>query len=545
MAALPTDDSIQYQLQHEDSAVNIVYTNLDPLSTYEYLEYRNDPDDATRNIATTGYGPALTQAANTAITEHVTASGIALPSAFINHMRNHGGQGVLLVEARAATDKPLKLIIKRNGTTIAEASLPLKITPVRLKTVSFSGPQNITVWADDAGADQLALVPPEKLYAVPHMQRVYSATIDKQRRYSTAYVRNTKASIGATFEVAGISGGVRIRASGPNGMTIPETMAGIVGTTAILPATEMTVAFPDTVKYYNRKQAEKSFHLKWEMEIAGQWLTVGITRHTIYVSLAYPVTTLRQETLFDIACSEADGETTDALITARIWSIFSSRDVRRVDDKKLTYYKDYNITYYFPHELLQHTDGQCGSWARLFLDARKIHGIFAINQYVRFVPDEPSSILEQYRGFLVKNWNFSNTGHSGIADYPYLNIPDTSPFVAATSYNWKYADVSDASGLPGQNNNNPASVFNNHQVVYINGIYYDPSMGIMHASIEAMDDTAIDGFLFPKNENLNETSLGIDLDGDGATTSTSVQTFFYSIRKNPSGTNIIVRRETY
>jgi hypothetical protein len=573
MAALPTDDSIQYQLQHEDSAVNIVYTNLDPLSTYEYLEYRNDPDDATRNIATTGYGPALTQAANTATTEHVTDGGISLPQPIIEHLRNNAGQGVLLMEARAPTDKPLKLIIKRHGTTIAEASLPLKITPVRLKTVSFSGPQNITVWADDIGVDNDtdAKSKRDKYFDAPHVRRLYTITTDKQRCFPTAYVRNSKMSIAAAFEVPGSSGSMRIRATGPNGMTILATPTVVVGNTVSLPTTEMSTALPNTVKYYNRKQAEKSFYLKWEMEIAGQWTTVGTTRHTIYVTLDYPTlmqdidfssgaTSLyrnvefRQETLFELGCRNADGEAIADNVSAKTWDEFTDCKVWRIDGKRLSYYKNYDpigpvdipgvgTSVIRSYQLLAapEADGQCGSWADLFIRVRQIQGIASPNIYCTFVSTNND-------GFAVNEWNFTGAGTSGNTTYPYLNISplsSTNPVVIdklkenidatykTNYYDWAYSEVTRGVGIAGQNNSDPASLFGNHQVVKITGTYYDPSYGKTFTSLVNIEDKAIAGYFKASYVDLNEAPYGLDLSGRGTRTEINVRTAVFLFKRNP------------
>ncbi len=176
----------------------------------------------------------------------------------------------------------------------------------------------------------------------------------------------------------------------------------------------------------------------------------------------------------------------------------------------------YNCSNVTTADLLAKGDGQCGAWAKLFIDMRKVQGIDDLNEYVIFEP-----IIDD--GFIVKNWSFSGPGSSGIASHPYLNIPD-SPIVLPTSYNWKFAEVNDEPGIPGQGNPNPASLFSNHQVV-ISGQYYDPSYGLKHASLEEIDDNAIDGFYRgPGLLPVDEPAVNLDLNGDGDKTDLGVKT---------------------
>jgi hypothetical protein len=173
---------------------------------------------------------------------------------------------------------------------------------------------------------------------------------------------------------------------------------------------------------------------------------------------------------------------------------------------------------------LKFGDGQCGSWASLFIRLRQIHGIDVANEYVIF------SSINNNEGFLVKNWNFNGAGSSGIPAYPYLNIPD-APFPAQNSYPWKFAEVTDQNGIAGQGNPNPASLFGNHQVV-LDGQYYDPSYGQKFASLKDIDDNA-----------LYESSFNLDLNGDGDKTDVGVQTNVFLIRKNPAGLDLKIKHQ--
>ena len=296
---------------------------------------------------------------------------------------------------------------------------------------------------------------------------------------------------------------------------------------------ESTGAFVDTIKHYDSETAGKEFELNWEMQIgSSSWFSIGETKHTLYLTLADPVTTLRQETLFEISCRNADGINQANQVTEAIWSEFTDRVVKRVDGHQLTYYSNYTCSVTSTEGLLANGDGQCGSWAKFFIDLRKIHGIDDSNEYIIFEPIADN-------GFAVKNWSFTAFPNSGHPTHPYLNIPDSS-LIGSNSYNWKYAEVNDASGIPGQGNSNPASLFNNHQVV-ISGEYYDPSYGQKHASLQDIDDNAIDGYYIQGTYPVDEPAVNLDLNGDGDKIDLAVTTSVLLFRKNPAGLDL---RET-
>ena len=201
------------------------------------------------------------------------------------------------------------------------------------------------------------------------------------------------------------------------------------------------------------------------------------------------------------------------------------------------YYASYTCGNVTTASLLANEDGQCGAWAKFFIDMRKVQGIDDTDEYVIFEPISDD-------GFIVKNWTFTGTGSSGHPTHAYLNLPD-SPLIGAASYNWKFAEVTDAAGIPGQCNANPASLFNNRQVV-ISGQYYDPSYGVQHASLQDIADTAIDGFYIgPGTYPVDEPTVNLDLNGDGDKTDLGVNTTVILFRKNPAGLDIKETKVNY
>ncbi len=184
-------------------------------------------------------------------------------------------------------------------------------------------------------------------------------------------------------------------------------------------------------------------------------------------------------------------------------------------------------------------DGQCGAWAHLFIDAMGAQGINHTNEYVIFYQSDGAAPNDFSFGFAVNNWSFaSGTGISGDANYPFLNVPGT-PEYSGSSYSWRFAEVTDDTGVPGQGTTNPKSLFSNHQVVKIGTQYYDPSYGVTYSSLADIDDNAVDGYYEKKDVPVNELQVGLDLNGDTYVTDTWVLTFAWVFKKNPIGNQLI------
>ena len=416
----------------------------------------------------------------------------------------------------------------------AKYALIYDLLPVEVKEVSFAGAKYHELKKDDVSVT----------YSAPHWvdkdgNGNPTDTANGEKDYSVAYTRNTKPSIGAKFSIQGLPNNlaIKLRAKGSDGIEIPETAAQINGNDVILPVTASSTNWPNTIKFYDRADANKAFKLDWEIKVGdSDWAQVASTKHQVYLTLNDPVTAMRQETLFYLSAKNADGVAQEAAVTTSIWNEFTDLDVRRIDGTQLTYYKSFQCNNVETESLLKNGDGQCGSWAKFFIDLRKVHGIDVPNEYVVFRPSADD-------GFLVKNWNFNGAGTSGVAGYPYLNIPD-APFPSANSYSWKFAEVTDQNGIPGQGNPNPASLFGNHQVV-IDGQYYDPSYGKKFASLKDIDDNAIDGYFRVVPAAINEPDFNLDLNGDGDKIDMGVQINVFLIRKNPAGMDLIEQKINY
>ncbi len=114
MTVLPPGASVKYKLKQADGALNLVYTNLTRATAFSYQT----------GTLTTGFGPSFAQPAATATTQQITAAGIELPAAFLTNIKDND-QGVILVEMRAMTAAPLKLVVEKDNVQIAEVAVDI------------------------------------------------------------------------------------------------------------------------------------------------------------------------------------------------------------------------------------------------------------------------------------------------------------------------------------------------------------------------------------------------------------------------------------
>jgi hypothetical protein len=278
-------------------------------------------------------------------------------------------------------------------------------------------------------------------------------------------------------------------------------------------------------------------------------------QHDLYVTLADPLNAVVWETVLHISCTAARSETTVANTEDEVWTDgnFDGRDVRRKDGAQMGYYVDYtNGIAGKCWELIKQLDGECSTWASLYLECLRVHGIDNPNEYVHLVPSRP--IERANGGFLVNNWEFIGNGTSGNTDYPYMNIIGAAGtvFPTATGYPFKGTpEVVDKNGIPGQKNANPASMFGNHQMTLIQSEYRDPSYGAVFAGADdveratAVDDGAITGYYIYEERKGNEADLDIDLNDNNNKTDMNVVYYVMLIRRNLTGQNDLIRNPLY
>lgn len=296
-----------------------------------------------------------------------------------------------------------------------------------------------------------------------------------ERQFPTSYVRDSTPVFSATVVMSAAppkGTTVMIRGSGPDKINIPATAATLNGAKATITNVKASAAFPNKIDYY------PSFEIKWETSTDGgkTWQSAGSSDNEIYVTLAAPQTTLRYVTLFYIGTLQADGDDKVDDTIKDVWAYFATNSIQRADTTPLVYYGTYGTGVTTTTGLIKEANGQCGSFCKLFIDILKEQGIKRTNNYVTvYFADGVAS-----GGFLVNNWNFAKVGSSKNPAYPYLNVLKS---VDKNGYTWTASDVTQGKGIAGQNNPSPASMFNNHQVVLLGDVLYDPSYGVTYTPV--------------------------------------------------------------
>lgn len=312
-----------------------------------------------------------------------------------------------------------------------------------------------------------------------------------ERKYPIAYVRDTPPTIAGKIKVkpsglTSVSGfSAKIKVTGPGNIKIDPPVSATLGTDELeLPATPSAGNFVDEIDYLY------PMTLSWEVEVNGKghWCEAGETANRTYITLGAPSTAMRQETLFDIGCRNADGETVAEDALTAIWGDFTDRSVARVDSVQLKYWNPRVGSCQTLEAMLADAggNGTCVAWSRLFktvCDAMGIGGTSIIqiesgyrNDGLLSYDDVPTT-----RGqFLVKDWTFATAGSAPAACAPFTHIA---------------SEVTDGIGVAGQGNLNPPGAFFNHFIVAYSGEYYDPSYGAGPFPTQFSWETAsIDGY---------------------------------------------------
>ncbi|MCC7293934.1 MAG: hypothetical protein IT449_17885 [Phycisphaerales bacterium] len=438
------------------------------------------------------------------------------------------------------------------GLTFGEVTLELKFEngPMRVKDrvvlsvvdldvveLTFTGAtgEYFVVKKDDGSGD----------YGTPHWK---DANRDgdandtgppADNRFPAAYLRDKNPQVTAVkivYEPQGIlSGPVRVLGDGPN---LLDFQQDLTATGSQMVTSDITAQS----KFANEIDFFWPMNIDWRVskDSGTVWLDAGRTSTQVYVTLGTPNTGSRYHTLLHNSCRDADGKTANADVISAIWGDFTDQAVYRADPKgltdgtQLTYYDNWTVSYVTTADLLKHGDGQCYAWAQLFINLLGAQGVNQQNDYVNLTAATAD-------GFLVKDWSFpGGNGISGHSTYPFLNLPQSfQTFINQSSYLWRFAEVTDSTGVPGQGTDNPLSCFSNHQLVKIAGQYYDPSYGKVYASLADFDAQAISGYVLGASSWLvNEPDVGLDLNGNGNQTDMGVPTDSFLIQKNPSGNDL-------
>jgi hypothetical protein len=319
-----------------------------------------------------------------------------------------------------------------------------------------------------------------------------------ERNRPVAYVQDSTIKLKAKFRAKGFNwqnNGVHVRAKINGTLDLPDTYCVMAADGYLtLPETPLGQPLDPTVKFYSA-QGDNSFNIAWEFytDYIGNdpnWKSAGTTKHTVYVVKAAPVTTMRQESLFNIACKTADGKSgssTDQQIVDAVFTEFEDREVYKVEPSKgmsqttpMSYKHDASVpTTGGAEKLIELGKGRCGHWARLFRQALMVHGISDI-EVVTLDPDDRSTLQSmEYRfdqAFQIK-FGYSSIGRSTLVRGLYVK-------------NWNISDPwnpNTPDSIPAQGNTTPYSAFIDHEMAQFGSLKYDPSYGTKPPTFEAWE----------------------------------------------------------
>lgn len=473
------------------------------------------------------------------------------------------------------TFAPLVLVLSAAGaavfaltacapTRVPRAEPQWKIAPVYVETLTFMG--GSAVARDDmyvkVETGQPLAYPLPVLYSAPQ----WSNREGRRCSYPYAYVRNTTLAVQVGFRIAdktfdpakqiALVRGIP-RRDGRALLGSSEKPVGLPATRARYDpgADRMTASFESPVAFADKVDYIPELEIEWQCSVdkGRTWTPVGRSANTIYVTYRKPsaalfgkITDRRGKehdvslflrTAVEYGCKAAAGKNDAKEALDCIWEYnFSRRNARRADRQRLHYYKSWLVpspTGYM-QELVYTLDGQCGTWAALFVAALQSQGLIDENgclkgtrSTIREAVIRPKGLVTNEQEFiLVKNWQFSKDGHSSDKDYPYVNYLGAAtklpapldkvqahvstmqklPRIVEKNGTWRYdwdapnpPDVTDEAGVPGQNVPDPPSTFPNHGlVVRQNAIarnicIYDPSYGKVYESKGGtLDDALLD-----------------------------------------------------
>ena len=359
---------------------------------------------------------------------------------------------------------------------------------IEVETATFAGP-TLDIRKDDGSG----------IYAdgIPHYD------VSETEQEPVAYVSGTAPEISAnfTFMCADAPDSIWVMGVAPDGMNFPATKVEITNVGAgeyefSYPNTTADAGFtPDESRYFG------PFSIGWDVSFddGTTWRNADSTKNVMYVTHDTPMSENSDfqhwRTIFDISCRNTDGESTESDIIAGIWTDFQDQEMLNWQGDSLKYY---NPMYTFNTSLaslLMFNNAQCYTFAKLFLATIKIQGIVRTNNYVYITPIGNTVCGNSVNRFLVKNWEFGTPSASGeCAAFPYKNTYTSLLPFPYTAYDFDTEDVTDQVGIYGQGSANPSSFFNNHQICYIDGVYYDPSYGVSFPTFDDIAPTAFDGW---------------------------------------------------
>lgn len=355
-------------------------------------------------------------------------------------------------------------------------------------SVTFSG-GNLNIRKDDGSGS----------YTAPHWQT--STATQKPVAYTSGNA--PKAAAVLTITCSTVPDSVWVRGLASDSIDFPAKHVAV----ATSATTTHNINYPATTGSHVFTAAVvrffKPFAINWEISFDNgvSWHLAGTSNNTLYVTRSAPQTETTEykwfETVFDLSCRNAQYQTSDTGIISHVWNEFLDHVVLNCNGDSLFYYKIMNSPNVTLSSLLKFRDAECYTFAQLFLASIKIQGVVRTNQYVYITPINNTVCGHTVNRFLVKDWAFGTpSATSTCPAFPYLNTYTTLLPAPFNAYSFTTADVTDQAGIPGSCTINPSSYFNNHQIVKLDGVYYDACYGATFNALTDIKAAAFSGWSY-------------------------------------------------
>jgi hypothetical protein len=274
-------------------------------------------------------------------------------------------------------------------------------------------------------------------------------------------------------------------------------------------------------------------------------------------------------TVFHAGISGAVGATNEAQLIQYIFAGFENRTIARADGLDLSYYQPWATTSATTASLIQTRNGACDAWASFYVDVLRAQGVASVTvgNIKVIAPVRANGQWDPWQAMVVKDWTFLSPVPGQVGNVPTNNAPQSPNFVGLRNAGWRWFNIPnqldntntfpissaqnnyawlgtpavvDGQGVPGQNSQNPHSLFGNHKLVQIGTTFFDPSYGLIYTSLQDFETRALDGFMNPiLGLRWQERFTGFDVNNDGMLGNNLVNVLLFRQKTAQVGIGII------
>ncbi len=353
-----------------------------------------------------------------------------------------------------------------------------------------------------------------ELFNPPH----WDADNEKIKQSPLAYSKNSTIEISVKIEVkSDLKQKVYIRSTGTDEMNLESVEVELKENIGELQPTKLSKSLDDKLHKID------PFVLNWELSFDNRnWINIGQSENELFVLLGKSIKSTEYIILEFIY--EKLGNSDIKNISSyenKAWDIFESKRIEYINTegqtKILEYYGHPKIEGSKATTLLKNGDSQCRAWADLFCEMLISQGIPAKTKSVY-------SELNINEYIIVDNWHFEknidNMQPYDNINYSHINYVDTNDLFEGNlmpdqygNYKWALNTIpevveEDGVEAQGDNNTNPISNFNFHEIVEANGKIYDPSYGKDYNSEDQLRKKAFAGY-YVIEEDVQSLSGGV------------------------------------